>query len=95
MAAGDLDANAFQHKPFLNNQIKSRGFDIVPVGLAITAPPGFYSRARSRSWPNCPAAPRSASRTPRRTATALLLASAGPITPKTEAVRTKPPRRLP
>ncbi|MFT4266314.1 MAG: MetQ/NlpA family ABC transporter substrate-binding protein [Xenophilus sp.] len=44
LAAGDLDANAFQHKPFLDNQIKARGFDIVPVGLTITAPLGFYSR---------------------------------------------------
>ena len=41
---GDLDANAFQHKPFLDNQIKARGFDIVPVGLTVTAPLGFYSR---------------------------------------------------
>jgi D-methionine transport system substrate-binding protein len=44
LAAGDLDANAFQHQPFLDNQIKSRGFDIVPVGLTVTAPLGFYSR---------------------------------------------------
>ena len=44
LAAGDLDANAFQHQPFLDNQIKARGFDIVPVGLTITAPLGFYSR---------------------------------------------------
>ncbi|MBV8621346.1 MAG: MetQ/NlpA family ABC transporter substrate-binding protein [Curvibacter sp.] len=44
LASGDLDANAFQHKPFLDNQIKARGFDLVPVGLTITAPLGFYSR---------------------------------------------------
>lgn len=44
LAAGDLDANAFQHQPFLDNQNRSRGFDIVPVGLTITAPLGFYSR---------------------------------------------------
>ena len=25
LAAGDLDANAFQHQPFLDNQIKARG----------------------------------------------------------------------
>ncbi len=42
--AGDLDANAFQHKPFLDSQIKARGFDIVPIGLTITAPLGFYSK---------------------------------------------------
>ncbi|CAN7716407.1 MetQ/NlpA family ABC transporter substrate-binding protein [Variovorax sp. LjRoot290] len=44
LTAGDLDANAFQHQPFLDNQNKARGFDIVPVGLTITAPLGFYSR---------------------------------------------------
>ncbi|MDM0088342.1 MULTISPECIES: MetQ/NlpA family ABC transporter substrate-binding protein [unclassified Variovorax] len=44
LSAGDLDANAFQHQPFLDNQTKSRGFDLVPVGLTVTAPLGFYSR---------------------------------------------------
>jgi D-methionine transport system substrate-binding protein len=44
LAAGDLDANAFQHQPFLDNQNKTRGFGIVPVGLTITAPLGFYSK---------------------------------------------------
>ncbi|MDP9898796.1 MetQ/NlpA family ABC transporter substrate-binding protein [Variovorax ginsengisoli] len=43
LASGDLDANAFQHQPFLDNQIKARGFDLVPVALTITAPLGFYS----------------------------------------------------
>ncbi|WP_454727124.1 MULTISPECIES: MetQ/NlpA family ABC transporter substrate-binding protein [Cupriavidus] len=44
LAAGDLDANAFQHKPFLDSQIKARGYKIVPVGLTLTAPLGIYSR---------------------------------------------------
>ncbi|MFL9924949.1 MetQ/NlpA family ABC transporter substrate-binding protein [Herbaspirillum lusitanum] len=44
LAAGDLDANAFQHQPFLDSQIKSRGYKIVPVGLTITAPLGIYSK---------------------------------------------------
>lgn len=43
LAAGDLNANAFQHKPFLDAQIKAHGYDIVPVGLTVTAPLGFYS----------------------------------------------------
>jgi len=42
--AGELDANAFQHKPFLDNQIKTRGYKIVPVGETIVAPIGLYSR---------------------------------------------------
>ncbi|QEI07707.1 MetQ/NlpA family ABC transporter substrate-binding protein [Pigmentiphaga aceris] len=44
LAAGDLDANAFQHKPFLDNQIKARGFALTPVGYTITAPLAFYSK---------------------------------------------------
>lgn len=42
--AGDLDANAFQHKPFLDNQVKTRGYKITPVGETIVAPIGLYSR---------------------------------------------------
>lgn len=46
--AGDLDANAFQHKPFLDNQIKMRGYKIVPVAETIVSPIGLYSiRAKS------------------------------------------------
>ncbi len=44
LAAGDLDANAFQHVPYLESQIKARGYKIVPVGLTITAPLGIYSK---------------------------------------------------
>ena len=44
VAAGDLDANAFQHQPFLDNQNKARGFDVVSAGLTFTAPMGYYSR---------------------------------------------------
>lgn len=42
--AGDIDANAFQHKPFLDNQIKTKGYRITPVGDTIIAPIGLYSR---------------------------------------------------
>jgi len=48
LAAGDLDANAFQHRPFLESQIRARGYKIVPVGLTITAPLGIYSRKYKR-----------------------------------------------
>lgn len=44
LAAGDLDANAFQHRPYLDSQIAARAYKIVPVGLTITAPLGIYSR---------------------------------------------------
>ncbi len=42
--AGDLDANAFQHRPFLENQIKAKGYKITPVGDTIIAPIGLYSK---------------------------------------------------
>ena len=41
--AGELDANAFQHVPYLDNQIATRGYDIVPVGNTIVTPIGAYS----------------------------------------------------
>jgi len=40
---GDLDANAFQHRPFLENQIKSRGYQIVAIADTIVEPIGLYS----------------------------------------------------
>jgi len=41
---GELDANAFQHQPYLDNQIKTRGYRIVPVAFTVVAPIGLYSR---------------------------------------------------
>lgn len=43
LADGDLHANSFQHVPFLENQIKDRGFDLVVVARTITTPMGVYS----------------------------------------------------
>jgi D-methionine transport system substrate-binding protein len=40
---GDLDANAFQHRPFLENQVKSRGYHIVAIADTIVEPIGLYS----------------------------------------------------
>lgn len=88
LAAGDLDANAFQHQPFLDNQIKSRGFDIVPVGLTITAPLGFYSR-KLKSIDALPegAAVGIQNDPSNGNRSLLLLQSAGLITLKPEAVK--------
>ncbi|MCX9150247.1 MetQ/NlpA family ABC transporter substrate-binding protein [Pseudomonas sp. TB1-B1] len=44
LANGDLDANEFQHKPFLDNQIKVKGYEIVPVGYTAVWPIGLYSK---------------------------------------------------
>ena len=43
LADGDLQANSFQHVPYLENQIKDRGFEIVAVAKTITTPMGVYS----------------------------------------------------
>ncbi|WP_111558729.1 MetQ/NlpA family ABC transporter substrate-binding protein [Paracoccus sediminilitoris] len=43
LADGDLEANSFQHRPYLENQMKDRGFALVEVGTTITTPMGIYS----------------------------------------------------
>ena len=40
---GDIDANAFQHVPYLEKQNHTRGYHIVPVAFTIIAPIGLYS----------------------------------------------------
>lgn len=41
--AGEIDANSFQHQPYLDNQVKDRGFRIVSVARTVNFPMGFYS----------------------------------------------------
>lgn len=43
LADGDLNANSFQHRPYLENQMRDRGFDLVEIGTTITTPMGIYS----------------------------------------------------
>lgn len=43
LAAGEIDANNFQHVPYLQNQIKQRGYDLVPIAKSIVVPMGIYS----------------------------------------------------
>ncbi|HVJ44398.1 MAG TPA: MetQ/NlpA family ABC transporter substrate-binding protein [Dongiaceae bacterium] len=50
---GDIDANAFQHKPYLDAQIAARGYHIVPIGFTIVTPIGFYS-AKVKSFDALP-----------------------------------------
>lgn len=40
---GDIDANAFQHQPYLDAQIKARGYHLVSIGFTYIAPIGLYS----------------------------------------------------
>ena len=44
LAQGDLDANSFQHQPYLDNQVKDRGFDLVSVAKTVVFPMGVYSK---------------------------------------------------
>ena len=44
LAAGDLDANSYQHKPYLDAQIKDRGYKLVSVGYTVNFPIGLYSK---------------------------------------------------
>lgn len=40
---GEIDANAFQHGPYLDAQIAGHGYTISPVGLTAVWPIGLYS----------------------------------------------------
>ena len=51
--AGELEANSFQNQPYLDNQIKDRGFKLVSVGLTVNFPLGIYS-AKYKSWADVP-----------------------------------------
>jgi D-methionine transport system substrate-binding protein len=41
---GDLDMNAFQHKPYFDNQVRDRGYKLVSAGANFIAPMGIYSK---------------------------------------------------
>jgi D-methionine transport system substrate-binding protein len=51
--AGELEANSFQNQPYLDNQVKDRGFRLVSVGLTVNFPLGIYS-AKYKSWNEVP-----------------------------------------
>lgn len=41
---GELNANSFQHQPYLDNQVADRGFDLVSVAKNVNFPMGVYSK---------------------------------------------------
>lgn len=41
---GDIAANSYQHQPFLDNQIKDRGYQIVSIAKTVIFPMGIYSK---------------------------------------------------
>jgi D-methionine transport system substrate-binding protein len=44
LEAGELEANSFQHLPYLDNQKADRGFKIEPVAQTVNFPMGVYSK---------------------------------------------------
>ena len=44
LSKGDIDANAFQHKPYLDQQLKDRGYKLVAVGNTFVYPIAGYSK---------------------------------------------------
>lgn len=53
LAAGELQANSFQHRPYLDNQKADRGYKIEPVGYTVNFPIGIYSK-KHKSWDAVP-----------------------------------------
>jgi D-methionine transport system substrate-binding protein len=44
LSSGDLDLNSYQHLPYLQAQIKDRGYKFVSIAQTVTFPLGIYSR---------------------------------------------------
>ncbi len=41
---GEIFANSYQHQPFLDQQLKDRGYSIISVGQTVIFPMGIYSK---------------------------------------------------
>lgn len=44
LAAGDLHANSYQHGPYLDAQVKDRGYKLVKLANTVNFPIGLYSK---------------------------------------------------
>jgi len=44
LASGDLDANSYQHQPYLDAQIKDRGYPFIAAAPTVNFPIGIYSK---------------------------------------------------
>jgi D-methionine transport system substrate-binding protein len=51
--SGELQANSFQHQPYLDNQIAGRGYKIESVATTVNFPIGIYSK-KHKSWDEVP-----------------------------------------
>lgn len=67
LSKGDIDVNAFQHKPYLDQQIKDRGYKLVVASVTPSSTRSRVIRRKSNRWTNCSRAPRSPSLTIRLT----------------------------
>ena len=54
LQAGDIDLNNFQNRPYLANQVKTRGYTIVALDESILVPAGIYSKTY-KSFADIPA----------------------------------------
>ncbi len=52
LAQKDIEANSFQHEPYLKNQISKTNWKIVKVATTIASPQGVYS-SKHKTLPNC------------------------------------------
>lgn len=52
--SGEIEVNSFQHTPYLDNQVKDRGYKIVKVGDTVNFPIGIYSK-KVKSFNDIPA----------------------------------------
>ncbi len=53
LASGELEANSFQHQPYLDNQKADRGYKIETVALTVNFPIGIYSK-KHKAWDAIP-----------------------------------------
>jgi D-methionine transport system substrate-binding protein len=53
LAAGELEANSFQHQPYLDNQKTDRGYKIETVAQTVNFPIGVYSK-KHKAWDAVP-----------------------------------------
>ncbi|MGO4387347.1 MetQ/NlpA family ABC transporter substrate-binding protein [Microvirga sp. 2YAF29] len=44
LSSGELEANSFQHQPYLDNQVADRGYKIETVAQTVNFPIGVYSK---------------------------------------------------
>ena len=57
LAGGDIDANTYQHRPFLDQQVRDRRYPLVPVGRTVMTAMAVFSR-KARAAADLPAGAR-------------------------------------